>query len=273
MMRALTAAISYLLVVLSVGLGVCDEPAKKSDITFGVPSLCTKLLPFIAAETFRCDCKGLYLDGSYEASLDVVLLGKAGIFCTKTASACAYRHPSGPTVTLTPLADTEKFPDRQLLEYANVALVGMDPAEVRLVPLNQDTLPLPVRMEQEARRLAGFSPGARNPNQQARERGYGTIFESSPTIILRAGNSALLSFEPERRSPGEHGLLVLFINDKGHRLPGEHTTMYPFFFTAKDKLYLAYNIPWLSLRTLVYDLSGETPQQVFPRWLENPAKR
>jgi hypothetical protein len=259
-MRILTAAISCLLVVLSATLGVCDEPAKKSDISFVVPNPCVAWL-------YKDECKGLCLGGSYEAGLDVVLLGKAGISRTKTASTCTYRYSSRPAETLTQLADTEKYvksSGRLLLEHANVALVGVDPAKVRQVPLNPDTSPLPDKMEQEARRLAGFSPGAHNPNERAQERGYGTIFESSPTIILRAGNATLLSFEPKNRSPGEHGLLVLFINDKGYRLPGEGTAIYPFFFTVKDKLYLAYNIPWVTLHTLVYDLSGETLKGVFP---------
>jgi hypothetical protein len=265
-MRILAAAVSCLLVVLAATLGVCDEPAKKSDISIAVPSQCSSV-------GFSCECKGLYLYGSYEAGLDVVLLGKAGVFCTKPDSTCA-SNPIHPTNTLTHSADTEKygeFPRRQLFQHANVVVVGADPAEVRLVPVNPETSPLPDKMEQEARRLAAAS--MRKP----REHGYGTIFESSPTIILRAGNATLLSFEPEdrsNRSPGEHGLLVLFINDKGYRLPGEHFgTLDPFFFSVKDKLYLAYNIPWVSLHTLVYDLSGETPKEVFPRPRPNPATR
>lgn len=243
-MRTLTAAISCLLVVLSATLSVCDEPAKILDISL------TRRCSWVG---FSCECKGLYLHGSYEAGLDVVLLGKAGIFCTKTASTCA-SNPTSPTNTLTNLADTERYVESS---HRLLALVGADPAEVRLVPLNPDTSSLPDKMEQEARRLAA------TPIKKAQEHSWGIKFESSPTIILRAGNATLLSFEPKDRSSGEHGLLVLFINDKGYRLPGEHGTLDPFFFTVKDKLYLAYNTIWVTIGTLVYDLSGEAPRWAF----------
>ncbi len=112
-------------------------------------------------------------------------------------------------------------------------------------------------MEHEARRLAA------TPIKEAQERRYGIKFESSPTIILRAEMLLCSVLNPKTDRLENMGCLSCFINDKGYRLPGEHGTLDPFFFTVKDKLYLAYNKLWVTLDTLVYDLSGEAPRWGF----------
>ncbi len=57
---------------------------------------------------FQLRVQGPVLARIVRGGLDVVLLGKAGIFCTKTASTCA-SNPTTQTNTLTHLADTEKY--------------------------------------------------------------------------------------------------------------------------------------------------------------------
>lgn len=153
-MRAMIALASCLVVGLSPASGGCNEPSADSGISFALPFAChmsERIWPFTDP------CKGLCLPGSFMAGIDVVLVNKTGVFNTKTSDPCTYRH-LGEVVKSTQLADTDKiFAQRdngRRLNSTIIAIIGVDPAAVRVVSPSDDRASVPKKMELKARRLA-----------------------------------------------------------------------------------------------------------------------
>jgi hypothetical protein len=269
-MRTLSAAVSCLLVALWAAWGICDEPTKQPDISFAIPRSCPRQKP---RWPFKDVCASLCLAGSYKAGLDVVLVCRTGIQSTKTSAPCNDNH-SGKLIRSTQLEDIEK--DVKPLSWrGNIALVGVDPTAVRLVPGTLDPSPLPEEMEREARQLLRATYDPRGPNTY-----FGSAYADNPSPIrvFRAGKATLLRFTHSEmldssyaQIGGQHGMngpLVLFIDHKAYRLPGACTSD-PLFVRVNDKLYLSYDASecctcsLLILHVLVYDLSGTSPKEVF----------
>jgi hypothetical protein len=148
-----------------------------------------------------------------------------------------------------------------------LAVMGIDRAVVRRVPISDDESTLPGHVELKARvlessiynpcmtdRMWGFETqiGSRHPKKDIR-----------PRKVLRVGDSAIRIFDTG------HGPIIMSRNNDVFRLRGNFAFGGHVFFSVNEKLYLTYEsydcpgCPTTYKTRYVYDLSGGIPKLVY----------
>ncbi|MEW6141504.1 MAG: hypothetical protein AB1733_25050 [Thermodesulfobacteriota bacterium] len=190
---------------------------------------------------------------------DVALISRRGVCGGMTSYRFHYEVPGGSAIEATVLDVPEKC-------YGSVAVVGVDPGAVRLIPLEDDQPPAPKDTESKARELL------RNwIHSSSKADEFGDIrqnpLSNSPAKVLKAGHVKMLKFELNDYSEElrRDGPVVLWLNDRLFRLEGWCTEGH-LFFSVHAKPYLAYTMHCCGcgLQILyVYDLSGEVPMTAY----------
>jgi hypothetical protein len=241
----------------------CTEPVAKSDISFGLPFICgtTEKGKTESGVDSEDNCSGRCLADSFQSGLSVVLLGNGGVCRAKTGDKCTFDM----TGEVTQVVGTEEclagLDQEEVLKNERfvIAVVGLDPAVVRLVSPSDDKSPLPKEIELSARRLL-------EPSEPPADAHPAHILSDSPPRILRVKHLALVGFwSKEPAWPTAQGPPILLDNDRIFRLQGWCTDSYV-FFSVNYKLHLTYSNSCCSCGwncRLVYDLSGETPKLVY----------
>lgn len=256
-----------MLVVLLLALGACAhaEPAAKPGASFAVPF--NHWAPRRGLN-LPDKCEGLCLTGSFDPGLHVVLINKKGACTAKTGERCTWQDPYHEPAKGTKLSGTAECftawaTEETLLGSFDIAVVGADPAKVRLVPLNEDRSPLLKDMELEARRL--IEPSETEGDLCGVKR-FEVSIADSPPRVYRVGDATLLIFrQTSPRVDSEYGPAVLLLNRNFFRLCGRFTFEH-FFFLVDDKLHLLQKENTCGAcgeqLFVVYDLS-ETPKVVY----------
>jgi hypothetical protein len=154
---------------------------------------------------------------------------------TRTASKFQYGIPGGADFEATHLEAVGECP-------GDLAVVGVDPAAIRVISPSEDHSPVPKELELKARRLLD-SLDAFVEEQWP--------ISDSTSRVVGTGQFALLLFECERRAA-----VVLLENNNLFKLEGRCTKGHV-FFAVGDRLHLTY---WDSccgcgsLNKLVYEL-------------------
>jgi len=256
------------LAILLGGTDVGSEPLTKQGIAFGLPLKCTaEKYKGPSAVDSTDNCQGRCLADSFKPGLSVVLLRRTGTCKAKTGHTCTFSLSYGPE-EMTRLVGTHQclaVRDKETLFGRNsfqIAVVGVDPAIIRMVPQSDDQSPLPKDAISWARQLLEASepsnpvPGMQRPPYRVRGRPH----------VIRVKNVVLLKFEFTRESHGHERALLLLVNNRLFRLnqygcPGEYV-----FFTIDGKLHVTF---WDSacgagiVDKVVYDLSSDTPKLVY----------
>lgn len=259
------SAVLFLLAFLTLIFGsiVYVDSVGASEISFSFPFDCKTE----NGERTRC------LADVFKTGLSTVLLGKMGICGARTAEAFTFDKD----FEATRLWGTDECfvvkHDQRLFTKFRIAVVGADPAAVRLVSLKDDKSPVPQEMELKARKLAARH--IEEPKDTSDQTGYPvTISDARPTVF-RAENVTLLTFELQvtydRREgpiPWEPGPTLVLMNGEVFLLEGACTCGEPIFFIANDKLYLTYVATVAccgcgDVNSFVYDLSSGTPKMVY----------
>jgi hypothetical protein len=193
-----------------------------------------------------------------------------GVCGARTTDAFTYNYHTG-DLEATRLSGTEECftvrDNERLLTRFSMAVVGADPAAVRLVPLKDDKSPVPKEIELKARKLAAVHieepqklyDGSRVPI---------SVSDAQPKV-LRTDNVTLLIFELQADGePWEPGPTVALTSAGVFRLDGACTYGEPVFFSVNDKLYLTYDATVHccgcgDTNFFVYDLSSGTPKLVY----------
>jgi len=268
-MRATFVLVLCSLAILSGTSDVGSEPAAEKAIAFGLPFKCstTEEDESKSAVGAAKNCDERCLADSFKPGLSVALLGEAGICTAKTGDMCSFSFSHGPG-GVTQLVGAEKClavrDDVELFKKHPfyIAVVGVDPAAVRIVLPNDDHSPLPKDAILWARQILD-SLDLGIPASEPQLPGYRV---SSPPQMLRVKNVVLFKFEFVRESHGHERALVLLVNNRLFRLgrhgcPGEYT-----FFTVNDKLHITF---WDGscgagiVDKVVYDLSSGRPKLLY----------
>jgi hypothetical protein len=242
------------------------QSAEKDHVSFGCP--------FFLGGPQRANPKewtGNYcLADEYESGLNAVLLDSTGMCVAKTGATFPYGHPwIGPYIQANRLVGAEKcFKMRNRSpRHFRIAVVGVEPSKVRLIPATECKLPLPADVLAAAREmlkhpvLDSSKPYAIVGKELSRM-AYNPITDS-PAKVMRADDATLLVFGfPKDSSPGP---LIVYMNNNVFRLEG-WCTIEHIFFSVSDRLHLAYGAPSCNSGeyvVYVYDLSGRVPKQVY----------
>jgi len=252
-MRKKAAVILFLSVsvLLVFGSGVYADPVADSEISFSLPFDCYMEEPYCLA-------------GSFKAGLNVVLVGKSGICKARTGLTFTYEQHAGFRATrVLGTAECPVFKDETPFKEYRVAVVGADPAEVRVVEPKTDESLLSKEIASKARKIAGseYHRNFRNPE------GSVTDVADSPPDVFSVGNTAFLLFKCTDEFFNQDGLPVLVLNNNAFLLEGSCAFRSPFFFYVKERLYVSY---WATVACcgcgdsnfFVYDLSGGSPKLV-----------
>lgn len=247
-------------VLLILGSSVHAAPGDSSEISFSLPFHCETERGY----STRC------LADAFKPGLSVVLVGKMGVCRAKTVDAFPYEHHVE-DFEATHLSGTEECfavkDNKRLFSSFRMAVVGADPAAVRLVALKDDTSPVPQEMQLKARKLA--VPRIEEPKRVIDMTPVPVRLSDSDPKVLRAKNVTLLIFELlADGDPWEPGPTVALINGAAFRLAGACTYGEPIFFTVNDKLHLTYTATVAccgcgDTNFFVYDLSSGTPKLVY----------
>jgi len=245
-------------VLLLSGYQSYGEPLEQSGISFSI---------FYPCHTEEDDQKmqGFCVADSFEKGLNVVLVCEQGGCSAKTADRFMDEDwPGGHEVKATRLTGTENcFAVDDITKLSPIAVVGVDPSAVRVVEPKTDESPLSKEIESRARKIASseYQRNFRNPE--------GSVVDvaDSPPDVFSVGNTAFLLFKCSDEFYNQDGLPVLVLNNDAFLLEGACAVRSPFFFSVKEKLYVAY---WATVACcgcgdsnfFVYDLSGESPKLV-----------
>lgn len=255
-MRAIAAAILLLASLLIIpGLHASGEPAAKQGIFFSVP--------------FNCGTEGrkeFCLADSFKPALNAILVCDWGICTAKTGAAFIYQYAEEFEATrLEGLGECSRATEvGRFLGHFDVAIIGTQPAAVRVVSPMHEASAISKDMELKARAVAK-SPTPEPCYSGPRE--LHKYVSDSPPKALRVGNAVLLIFQYTKENLGAEGPPVLLINDDIFRLCGLCPSS-PLFFFVNDKLHLAY---WATVSCcgcgdsnfFVYDLSDAAPEMVY----------
>lgn len=125
---------------------IYGEPVRKPGISFSVPFICSTQ-----------ERKGRCLADSFKPGLNVALVEKNGICRAKSGKSFAHSHPVE-KFKATRLLGTERrlavMDDEESFRKFRVAVVGADPASVRVVSPSGDTSPMSKGVDLSARKLA-----------------------------------------------------------------------------------------------------------------------
>jgi hypothetical protein len=262
-MRVLMSMLLSWLAVLAVTPTVHGEPSKKPEISFSIPFLC------VTGEERRGRCLG----DEFKPGLKVVLMSRAGNCRAKTADTFIWEHPlSGYKFPVTRLIGSSNCltveTEERALERFDIAVVGAEPAAVRVVIPKDDKSMVSKKMELQARKLAESYI-----KREFRKSYYPTSVSDAKPKVFRKGNVTLRIFELQSTIekgtfPWEPGPTVALTNTGVFLLEGLCTYGVPKFFSVNDKLYLTYK-PTLgccgcgNIHFFVYDVSSGTPKKVY----------
>jgi hypothetical protein len=254
-MRAMAAIILCLSasVLLLCGSGVYADPVADSEVSFSMPFDCDMEEPYCLADSFK-------------SGLNVVLVGKKGICKARSGQTFTYELPAG-DLKATRVLGTAECPvpkDEAPLKEYRVAVVGADPAAVRVAEPKTDGSPLPKEIESKARKIA------RSEYQRNFRDSEGSVADvaDSPPDVFSVGNTAFLLFKCSDEFYNQDGLPVLVLNNNAFLLKGSCAIRSPCFFSVNEKLYVAYSATVAccgcgDVNFFVYDLSGESPKLVY----------
>lgn len=257
-MAATTLCFMASLPLLLGSLAYADPPANP-PISFSFPFGCDTH----DGKKIRC------LTNIFKPGLNAVLIGKTGICGAKTSAAFLFdKYPDFRATRLTGADDCFTVKDdEEIFRSFRIAVVGADPAAVRLVSLQEGGTPIPKDIEVNARKLA--TPHIEEPQKVSDGSRVPVGLSDTPPKVLRSQNVTLLIFELQADGePWEPGPTVALINEKLSLLEGACTYGEPMFFSVNGKLYLTYRATVACCgcgdsNTFVYDLSNGTPKKVY----------
>lgn len=251
----LCLAISVPPILGSYGYG---DRAGDSKISFSVPFLCRT----DRGDRTRC------LADAFKPGLSAVLVSKKGVCVARTAETSTQAHHvedfhatrlSGPEGCF-PVED-----DESSFSKFCIAVVGTDPAAIRVVSPKDDKSPVAKEIESKARKLA--VPHIQEP-QRLYDMSRVPVTDAKPKV-LRTEKVTLLIFEIQAEGePWAPGPTVALTNAGVFLLEGACTYGDPTFFSVNDKLYVTYNATVAccgcgDTNFFVYDLSRPTPKKVY----------
>ena len=266
-MRTTGMMVLALLIILS-GMLVdcaCSDPAAESGISFGVPfnSWSHRQGPNLLPDS----CAGPCVIGSFDSGLDVVLISERSICCALTQKRCTWTSPYDDPEEGTRLKGSQECfaawsREQKFLASFAIAVIGMDPAKVRLVTTAEKSVPLSENTILKARQLVK----SHEPDQKKKSKGRLSYhITHAPPKVINAGKAALIVFQNTDYSD-EDGPAVLFLNNKFFLLRGNSCTGGHVFFFINDRLHLTYDDSCCACGwwcQIVYDLSSGTPKQVY----------
>jgi hypothetical protein len=235
------------------------EAASDSEISFSVPYICTT----DSGDETRC------LTNPYEPGLRVVLLGEDGTCSGITAD--QFRCSLGDDFESTRLAKTDECllikHTKRLTGDFRIAVVGVDPVTVNLVPFTNDNSPVAEDTELRARKIVPKITGSLAFSDLTE---IPVILSDAKPKVFRTDNVTLLMFGIQIREDGtqhERGPMVALINGEVFPLTGDSIYDDPKVFSVNGKLHLTYSAAargWEDPHPtfIVYDLSSGTPQKV-----------
>jgi len=144
-------------------------------------------------------CSKTFLRDRFKPGPNVVLVSEKGLCTAKIVGPCTYSEFNYRNQKGSQLVADGKCPGD-----FKVAVVGVQPAAVRLVPAKEDKSPLSKNLESRARQVLVKSL---TEQQRYSRVGYGPKLLSSSPKVLRATQAALLLFadkEPGTVPPLEH---------------------------------------------------------------------
>ena len=253
-MRPIAAIILYLSASVILLLSpVWAESVADSEISFSLPFACGMEEPYCLADSFK-------------SGLSVVLVGKKGICKARTGQTFTYELPAGDlkATRIFGTAECPVFKDETPLEEYRVAVVGADPAAVRVAEPKTDGSPLPKEIETKARKIASSEY---QRNFRDAQGSVADVADSLPDVFS-VGNAAFLLFKCTDGFYNQDGLPVLVLNNDAFLLKGSCASRSPCFFSVKEKLYVAYSATVVccgcgDVNFFVYDLSGGSPRLVY----------
>ncbi len=201
-MRVKIAVVLCLAAILSNTLVTSGDPVEQPSISFGFPFDCGTVERGVPC-----------LADKFQAGLSVVLVNQKKICHARTGASVIVDDPGG-QIEATLLEPVEKCTG------GFIAVVGTDPAAIRVISPEDDHNPIPKELELQARELlrAEYCPIA-----------------DSPPRVLRVGQVALLMFDCERAKA-----VVLMVNNNIFPLKEGLCTGAHLFFAVNDSLHLTY---------------------------------
>lgn len=256
----LSFAACLLLILQSTAHG---QPIGEAEISFSLPFQC---------ETDRAH-KGRCLAEGFKPGLSTVLLGNKGKCGARTAGTFIYQLPTYQDFhfEVTRLVGTERCfaveGDEDSWTDFQMAVVGADPAAVRMVSHKEGRSTVPKEALLRARKLAATHlqepPKGADPDR----------WRNGPSLsdkykVLRTENVTLIIFW--HQEVFELGPTVVLTKGELFSLEGTCTNDHT-FFSVNDKLYLTYVASIYccgcgDIHFFVYDLSGATPKKVYHNW-------
>lgn len=266
MRLTLLASLGFLAMVFSTVIAH-GETGPKGNISFSVPAN-------FDHEGRKQPC----LADSLKPGLSVVLVGQTGTCGAKTGGTFTYEYTTN--FKATHLMMSKKcslhWAEEGPTERIPIAVVGVGPAAVRVVPPKDDKAPIPKLIELKARLLAK-SPNS-DPCHPRPSSGIHKAIAGAPPRVIRTKDATLLIFQcvdPHAVENGDAALYdgppVLYMNNDVFRLCGACSDS-SLFFTVNNRLYLTYSATGSCCgcgdsHFFVYDLSGKTPNEVY--WNSN----
>ena len=260
-----------LLLILSVFTVAHSHADPVENYSFSFPATDTC---FQKAEERRCPKHSL--GERFAVGSKVVLLSDNGVCGARIAGTCTYCDNYGLHKGSELIMDEEwNLPvDEQCRAGFRVAVIGVEHAAVRLVPMKEDNSRLSEEVRLRARQVLAdlLKSQYRDVTPPSIVHSFPEMLNSPPAVI-RAQQATLLSFQFQAQIPrrsrwrDEYGIMegdkpVLVLSNNAVPLLG---TFEHLFFSVSGKLYLT--CLW-SCKTCsqivpsIYDLSGETPELV-----------
>ncbi len=237
------------------------EPEKLRGISFSFPYQCSeeKNDKATQAETF---C----LTGAFPTGLDVVLISKKAKCTAKTAKTFTEDHVSN-EFEATQLTATENCFAKDHKNRFDIAVVGIDPSAVHLMPPQNDRSPVSKEVELKARKLV--TPKIESPRKIVDMTQVPISLSDAQPKVLRVGKFTLLTFDLNAEGkPWEPGPTAILTGGQVFRLEGTCTYGEPMFFSVNDRPYLTYTATVAccgcgDTNFFVYDLSSGIPKMVY----------
>lgn len=245
---------------LFFGFPVYAGPDGNPEISFSFPFDCK------TGDGKRTRC----LTDAFKLGRSVALLDKTGICGARTADTFKFDNMND-NLEATRLTGTDECfaakDDEGLFTGFRIAIVGVDPAVVRLISVEKEASPITKEIELKARELA--APRIEEPQKVSDGSRVPVGLSDAPPKVIRTENVTLLTFELQAQGePWEPGPIVLLMDDKMFLLEGACTYGKPILFSVNGRLHLTYHSTVHCCgcgdsNSFVYDLSSGTPKKVY----------
>ncbi len=218
---------------------------------------------------FGCGKDSVCLADVIKPGVAAALLGKDKICLAKTGKSFMYENLGATNFEATDLSGTDGClvdGDHKSFPWM-MAVVGVEPAAVRLLSHEELESPVSKEIESKARKVAvpDIDPLRKVVDNSSVPIGL----SKKPPKVVRVGDVTLLTFELEaEEEPWQPGPTVVVKKDgQVFRLDGACTGE-PLFFSVNDKLHLTYHATVTccacgDTHFFVYDLSTETPEEIY----------